>query len=94
MVPENLIQASFQQAQTTYVKKPVIVVFGRTNNSETVIERTLIYKDGTNVLGMIVFCITFGVLVGQLGPKAQIMVDFFGALNEIIMKIVHLVIIW
>ncbi|XP_057318656.1 excitatory amino acid transporter-like isoform X1 [Microplitis mediator] len=94
MVPENLIQASFQQVQTTYVKKPVIVVFGRSNNSETVIERTLIYKDGTNVLGMIVFCITFGILVGQLGPKAQIMVDFFGALNEIIMKIVHLVIIW
>ena len=50
-------------------------------------------KDGTNVMGLIVFCLAFGLLVGQLGPEGKIMIDFFSALNDIIMKMVE-VIMW
>lgn len=93
LIPDNLIQACFQQVQTTYVKKSAIVIIGKKNQSD-ILEHTLIYRDGTNVMGMIVFCITFGLLVGQLGQRGKLMVDFFAILNEIIMKIVSLVIIW
>ncbi|XP_076394215.1 excitatory amino acid transporter 2 isoform X2 [Megachile rotundata] len=91
MVPENLVQACFQQAQTAYVKKKVIVV-GSTNQSDYVLEPTLVYKDGTNVMGMIVFCITFGLLAGQIGPRGRLMVDFFVVLNEIIMQLVGIIV--
>ncbi|KAK0162050.1 hypothetical protein PV327_008418 [Microctonus hyperodae] len=94
MIPENLIQACFQQVQTTYVKKPVVVIIGRENHSDFTLEHTLVYRDGTNVMGMIVFCITFGLLVGQLGPSGKVMIEFFTVLNEIIMKIVTLIIVW
>ncbi|XP_003702289.2 excitatory amino acid transporter 2 isoform X1 [Megachile rotundata] len=93
MVPENLVQACFQQAQTAYVKKKVIVV-GSTNQSDYVLEPTLVYKDGTNVMGMIVFCITFGLLAGQIGPRGRLMVDFFVVLNEIIMQLVGIIVMW
>ncbi|XP_053974842.1 excitatory amino acid transporter-like [Hylaeus volcanicus] len=93
MVPENLVQACFQQAQTTYVKKKVVTI-GGTNQSDYVLEPTLIYKDGTNVMGMIMFCITFGLVAGQLGPRGKVMVDFFVVLNEIIMKLVSIVVMW
>ncbi|KZC07485.1 Excitatory amino acid transporter 2 [Dufourea novaeangliae] len=93
MVPENLIQACFQQAQTTYVKKKVLVI-GSANQSDYVLEPTLIYKDGMNVMGMIVFCITFGLLAGQIGERGKLIVDFFVVLNEIIMKLVSIVILW
>ncbi|XP_076303926.1 excitatory amino acid transporter 2 [Lasioglossum baleicum] len=93
MVPDNLMQACFQQAQTTYVKKKVLIV-GSANQSDYVLEPTLIYKDGTNVMGMIVFCITFGLVAGQLGPRGRLMVDFFVVLNEIIMKLVSIVVMW
>ncbi|XP_066599670.1 excitatory amino acid transporter-like [Prorops nasuta] len=89
MIPENLVQACFQQVQTTYVKKPVVI-----GSSHYVIEPSLVYKDGTNVMGLIVFCITFGLLAGQLGAKGKLIVDFFVALNEIIMKFVSIIIIW
>ncbi|CAK9819317.1 Excitatory amino acid transporter 2 [Anthophora plagiata] len=93
MVPENLVQACFQQAQTTYVTKEVIVI-GSTNRSNQVLEPTLIYKDGMNVMGMIMFCITFGLLAGQIGPRGKLMVDFFVILNEIIMKFVSMIVMW
>lgn len=98
MFPENLLQACFQQVETTYVKekpKPRFLhpdeVVNATNTSTYVLKRTLQFKDGTNVLGLIVFCIAFGIIAGQMGPDAELMVQFFGSLNEIIMKIVVLV---
>ncbi|XP_078048276.1 excitatory amino acid transporter 2 [Augochlora pura] len=93
MVPDNLMQACFQQAQTTYVEKKVVVI-GSKNQSNSVLEPTLVYKDGTNVMGMIVFCITFGLVAGQIGPRGKLMVDFFVVLNEIIMKLVSIVVMW
>uniref|UniRef100_A0A1E1X3N7 Amino acid transporter n=1 Tax=Amblyomma aureolatum TaxID=187763 RepID=A0A1E1X3N7_9ACAR len=98
MFPENLLQACFQQVETTYVKekpKPRFIhpdeVLNATNTSAYVLKRTLQFKDGTNVLGLIVFCIAFGIIAGQMGPDAELMVQFFTSLNEIIMKIVVLV---
>ncbi|XP_075531837.1 excitatory amino acid transporter-like [Dermacentor variabilis] len=98
MFPENLLQACFQQVETTYVKekpKPRFIhpdeVLNASNTSAYVLKRTLQFKDGTNVLGLIVFCIAFGIIAGQMGPDAELMVQFFSSLNEIIMKIVYLV---
>lgn len=92
MVPENLVQACFQQAQTTYVTKEVVAI--GTNEINQVQEATLVYKDGMNVMGMIVFCITFGLLAGQIGSRGKLMVDFFVILNEIIMKLVGVIVMW
>ncbi|XP_015609516.1 excitatory amino acid transporter [Cephus cinctus] len=94
MVPENLVQACFQQVQTTYTKKEVVVFGKNANHSAYVLEPTLVYRDGTNIMGMIMFCITFGLLAGQIGPRGKLMVDFFVILNEIIMKLVSLVVMW
>ncbi|KAF7414746.1 hypothetical protein HZH68_003235 [Vespula germanica] len=93
MIPENLVQACFQQVQTSYIKKKVIII-GNMNQSDHVLEPILIYKDGMNVMGLIIFCITFGVIAGQLGSKGKLMVDFFIVLNEIVMKFVGIIIIW
>lgn len=93
MVPDNLVQACFQQAQTTYVQKKVVII-GSTNQSDYVLEPTLMYRDGTNVMGMIMFCITFGLVAGQIGPRGRLMVDFFVVLNDIIMKLVSSIVLW
>lgn len=93
MIPENLVQACFQQVQTSYMKKKVIII-GNMNQSDHILEPILVYKDGMNVMGLIIFCITFGIIAGQLGPKGKLMVDFFVVLNEIVMKFVGIIIIW
>lgn len=93
MIPENLVQACFQQVQTTYTKRKVVVL-GKSNESDYVLEPTLIYKDGTNVMGLIMFSIAFGLLASQTGPRGKLMVDFFTVLNEIIMKFVTMIVMW
>lgn len=102
MFPENLLQACFQQVETSYSKeKPKIVKVSdyndtldigiAINETQYITKRTLSYKDGTNVLGLIVFCIAFGIFAGNMGPDGRIMVHFFVVLNEIVMKIVYLI---
>jgi len=53
--------------------------------------KVLYYKDGMNVMGIIAFCVVFGMMVSQLGAKAKVMVDFFVALNEIVMRLVRII---
>jgi len=56
-------------------------------------KQTLEMKDGTNIMGLIVFCTIFGIILGQLGPDGDVMVRFFVVLNEIVMRIV-IVVMW
>uniref|UniRef100_A0A8C9AS68 Amino acid transporter n=1 Tax=Prolemur simus TaxID=1328070 RepID=A0A8C9AS68_PROSS len=58
-----------------------------------VIKKGLEFKDGMNVLGLIGFFIAFGIAMGKMGEQAKLMVDFFNILNEIVMKLV-IMIMW
>lgn len=49
------------------------------------------YSDGVNVLGLIVFCVAFGLVIGKMGEKGRILLDFFDALNEATMKLVQII---
>lgn len=51
-------------------------------------QRSYPYREGSNVLGLIVFCTAFGIICGQLGTEAEVMIRFFVILNEIVMRLV------
>ncbi|XP_078735191.1 excitatory amino acid transporter 2-like [Lampetra fluviatilis] len=55
--------------------------------------KTLVYTDGMNVLGLICFVIAFGVVMGKMGDEATPMLKFFSVLNEVIMRLV-IIVIW
>ncbi|KAJ1349141.1 putative sodium-dependent excitatory amino acid transporter glt-3 [Parelaphostrongylus tenuis] len=89
MFPENIIQATFQQVQTYYVPiKPKLQRLNGTGNaSEVIIHKPqLTYTNEMNVLGLIVFCSGFGVILSILGDQARLMINFFIVLDAIIMK--------
>nr|XP_023654333.1 excitatory amino acid transporter 2-like [Paramormyrops kingsleyae] len=89
LFPENLVQASFQQVQT--VIKTVAVPVQNQTEPVFVSKKKLELKWGMNVLGLIGFFITFGVCMGRMGERAKAMADFFNILNEIIMKMVSMI---
>nr|XP_020470859.1 excitatory amino acid transporter 2 isoform X2 [Monopterus albus] len=105
LFPENLVQACFQQIQTVTKKVEVVVeedinataveglVANITMEPQYVIKKSLQYKSGMNVLGVIGFFIAFGICMGKMGDKARLMIDFFNILNEIVMKLV-IMIMW
>uniref|UniRef100_A0A8C3IS69 Amino acid transporter n=1 Tax=Chrysemys picta bellii TaxID=8478 RepID=A0A8C3IS69_CHRPI len=84
MFPENLVQACFQQVSNTFLG------FNLQNKTK---EYKIVgmYSDGINVLGLIVFCLVFGIVIGKMGEKGQVLVDFFNALNDATMKIVQII---
>ncbi|XP_068598005.1 excitatory amino acid transporter 2a [Brachionichthys hirsutus] len=85
LFPENLVQACFQQTVTSKVQVPT----NRTRGPPQVsVKRSLQFKGGMNVLGLIGFFVSFGVIMGKMGEKAKLMLDFFNILNEIVMKLV------
>lgn len=50
--------------------------------------RAVQYRPGTNTLGIVFFCLVFGTLLGTIGEKGQVVVSFFNAIFEVIMKMV------
>jgi Na+/H+-dicarboxylate symporter len=49
------------------------------------------YNDNTNILGVISFCIAFGMIIGSMGRKAEILLHLLLVLNEITMKLVTMI---
>ncbi|XP_065342648.1 excitatory amino acid transporter isoform X2 [Cloeon dipterum] len=98
--PDNLFQAAFQQAHTVYVPRQVYVRNGTENDTAIAsvdidvlkanirMVRDIQYREGTNTLGIIFFCLVFGTVLGTLGRKARVVVEFFSAVDEVIMKMV------
>ncbi|NXK34052.1 EAA3 protein, partial [Piprites chloris] len=103
MFPENLVQACFQQYKTkrekvqatiavdknstTFPGDPVLASENKTQEYKIV----GVYSNGINALGLIVFCLVFGVVIGKMGEKGRVLLDFFNALNEATMRIVQII---
>ncbi|KAL7880191.1 hypothetical protein SRHO_G00024450 [Serrasalmus rhombeus] len=49
------------------------------------------YSNGINVLGIIVFCVAFGLVIGKMGERGRILLEFFDALNEATMRLVQII---
>ncbi|KAL1007653.1 hypothetical protein UPYG_G00089570 [Umbra pygmaea] len=90
LFPENLVQACFQQIQTTVTKVQIPTNKTRAPPKFT-IKKGLQYKSGMNVLGLIGFFVAFGIIMGKMGEKAKLMLEFFNVLNEIVMRIVGMI---
>ncbi|KAH9490904.1 Excitatory amino acid transporter 2 [Bulinus truncatus] len=94
----NTTVATIVTTIITTTTRSIIDLTTSNSTNETVIRetvtrwvRTYPMADGVNVLGIITFCTAFGILISNMGPRGQIMIDFFQVLNEIIMKMVTIV---
>ena len=47
---------------------------------------------GTNVLGLVVFSVVLGVIIGQMGESGRALKGFMDGLQEAIIKMVKLII--
>ncbi|XP_053718508.1 solute carrier family 1 member 7b isoform X2 [Synchiropus splendidus] len=49
-------------------------------------------SDGMNVLGIVIFSSTMGIMLGRMGPNGSALVNFCQSLNEAVLRIVAIVI--
>ncbi|CAH0550377.1 unnamed protein product [Brassicogethes aeneus] len=86
LFPPNLIQACIAQAQTT-LKDP-----GNGSKELTSWDFEERYENTTNVLGLVVFAIVFGISLGKLGERGKVLLQFCDSLSEAMMIITSWVI--
>jgi solute carrier family 1 (glial high affinity glutamate transporter), member 2 len=112
MFPDNIFQAAFQSAYTSYVPKVQTLDLNDTEEmsqkflsvnanppnpqlrEQQELIRVIQYRSGTNTLGIVFFCLIFGTILGTIGEKGQVVVNFFSAVFEVIMKMVILTCLW
>jgi Na+/H+-dicarboxylate symporter len=51
-------------------------------------------RNGINVLGLLLFCIFFGVIISRLKEKAIILKKFFEAMLEVVMQLVRIAMLY
>ncbi|CAK8683923.1 unnamed protein product [Clavelina lepadiformis] len=106
LFPDNIIAACFQVAQTKLTETPANIldlaanITNLTTNASAESEvyhvkvsRTLERIPNTNILGIIVFCIFFGIILSNLGSEGKPVKEFFSILNTIFMKMI-VAVIW
>ncbi|XP_060585408.1 excitatory amino acid transporter 1-like [Ruditapes philippinarum] len=98
IVPDNLIASCFQQAQTKYdyKEKTVVTSNGTHNSTETVkeLKRKYVGSAGsTNVLGLIIVSVVFGVGGAAMKEDGKPFLNFFKSATDIILKVLR-VLIW
>lgn len=101
MFPPNLVEACTKQFKTQYAKRVVHVtmtvndtVFA-VNGSHEITREEMIPVPGTvngvNALGLVVFSMCFGLIIGSMREQGQPLKDFFDCLNEAIMRLVAII---
>jgi len=61
---------------------------------KTIYNPIVVKRDGINVLGLLLFCIIFGVIISRLKEKTLILKNFFEALLEVVMQLVRIAMLY
>ncbi|CAF1011356.1 unnamed protein product [Rotaria sordida] len=89
LFPDNIVQAAFQTTATKLIVNKIVVKGENdTTYNKTTYNAILEKRDGINVLGLLVFCILFGIIISRLKEKTLILKQFFEAMLEVVMKLV------
>jgi Na+/H+-dicarboxylate symporter len=54
----------------------------------------IVKRDGINVLGLLLFCIIFGIIISRLKEKAILLKNFFEAMLEVVMQLVRIAMLY
>ncbi|XP_067378289.1 solute carrier family 1 member 3a isoform X1 [Channa argus] len=101
MFPPNIVEACTKQFKTQYAKRVVYVkmtvndTIFTLNGSQEIAREEMIPVPGTvngiNALGLVVFSMCFGLIIGNMREEGQPLKDFFDCLNESIMRLVAII---
>ncbi|XP_062260175.1 excitatory amino acid transporter 1-like isoform X1 [Platichthys flesus] len=93
MIPSNLVEACFRKFKTVYsrsVSTGINITEAGENNNTVPVPGS---SDGMNMLGLLVFSVAFGLILGSMGSQGKPLRDFFDCLNQAIMHLVN-IFIW
>jgi len=86
LFPPNIVQACTQQVTTQLVYKPEYEIDNKTLPKHDWAFKTS-FQDNTNILGLVMFSLVFGVAIASVGEEGKPVLKFFEAFVSIMMKL-------
>jgi Na+/H+-dicarboxylate symporter len=62
--------------------------------NRTILTPVVVKREGINVLGLLLFCVIFGILISRLKERAVILKQFFEAMLEVVMQLVRIAMLY
>ncbi|KAL7856295.1 hypothetical protein AOLI_G00198990 [Acnodon oligacanthus] len=90
MFPDNLVQACFQQYKSKREALSLPAVNASQNVSMKDYKVEASYSGSINLLGIMMFCVLFGMSIANSGEQGRLLLELFKALNEATMEIVQI----
>ncbi|CAF1677675.1 unnamed protein product, partial [Adineta ricciae] len=88
LFPDNIMEAAFRSVGTDLkVNRTTVIGPNNTVYNKTIYDPMVVKRDGINVLGLLLFCILFGIIISRLKEKALILKQFFEAMLEVVMQL-------
>ncbi|XP_064600954.1 excitatory amino acid transporter-like [Liolophura sinensis] len=93
LVPDNIVEACFQQVQTQYKKIANEIESMKANETDGNSTSSQLYTfskylgktDGTNILGLIVVCLLIGIAINNSQEKGKHFLRFFTSATEVVL---------
>uniref|UniRef100_A0A674PF99 Amino acid transporter n=1 Tax=Takifugu rubripes TaxID=31033 RepID=A0A674PF99_TAKRU len=82
--PANIVVACFRQVRCCYQN-----LTGISTDEQM---PTTVSVDGVNILGVLVICIAFGLILGSMENEAKPMLDFFDCLHKVTVRLINIAI--
>uniref|UniRef100_A0A672L3R9 Amino acid transporter n=1 Tax=Sinocyclocheilus grahami TaxID=75366 RepID=A0A672L3R9_SINGR len=90
MFPPNLVEACFKQVCESSPNASLKIMWHISFDTRVVPVSGS--SNGVNALGLVVFSMCFGLVIGNMKQQGQALQDFFDCLNEAIMRLVAIII--
>ncbi|CAH1787037.1 unnamed protein product [Owenia fusiformis] len=96
LFPDNIIEAALKQAQTKYIEadQPVLSPIegnwsDAANATVEVFTKTVGKVDSTNILGIVICCMLYGIATSTIGEAGYPFLAFFRSASDITLKILR-----
>ncbi|KAF0295201.1 Excitatory amino acid transporter 1 [Amphibalanus amphitrite] len=100
MFPPNLVQAAGFQYQTLLTRptdEELAAYREKVGNDSAEMPKEMFkisgnYREGSNIIGLVVFAIVFGIVISMMKKQGEILLQFFTAMSEAMMYLTRIVI--
>jgi Na+/H+-dicarboxylate symporter len=83
-----------EHVRSLFISFLIHIIENSLDSDITIYNPIIVKRDGINVLGLLLFCIVFGIIISRLKERAILLKHFFEAMLEVVMQLVRIAMLY